>query len=346
MPAPTVPPRRSNGNNSGDDSDEQGGHNNGDHHSNPPDASSALVELQSDEFPYYFSERDGRLYHSSSSPYPLPVDTPEQERHRLLHNILHQFLGAHYVGPVPEILAFDQGRRKMTLDVCTGTGIWAMEMAREFPWVHFRGFDIVPIATRYPSNNVQFELDDVNTQYRWDNGTFDVVHARDITLAVRDYHAVLDEVARVLRPGGLFVSCEWDPYTAFDPASNRNLAMHAPACCRFFDAVNDALDSCRGLRPIPELITSILESKGCFTAISPRKLYIPIGAWRADPALRTIGVDCRRAHQRYADSIKPLLIEAGWTQNGLDRLVGEYMREMDSLNGLVAVVHTVHARKI
>jgi hypothetical protein len=37
-------------------------------------------ELTSDDFPAYFSERDGRLFHShGGSPYPLPVDTPEQE---------------------------------------------------------------------------------------------------------------------------------------------------------------------------------------------------------------------------------------------------------------------------
>jgi hypothetical protein len=37
-------------------------------------------ELSSDDFPTYFIERGGRLFHShGGSPYPLPVDTPEQE---------------------------------------------------------------------------------------------------------------------------------------------------------------------------------------------------------------------------------------------------------------------------
>ncbi|KAG6852853.1 hypothetical protein C0991_008574 [Blastosporella zonata] len=45
-----------------------------------PDMSPDIVELTSEEFPLYFSERDGRLFHShASSPYPLPVDTPEQQ---------------------------------------------------------------------------------------------------------------------------------------------------------------------------------------------------------------------------------------------------------------------------
>ena len=44
------------------------------------DGSSALTEIVTEECPDYFEERDGRLFHShGSSPYPLPVDTPEQE---------------------------------------------------------------------------------------------------------------------------------------------------------------------------------------------------------------------------------------------------------------------------
>lgn len=43
-----------------------------------PDARS-IVELRSDEFPLYFIERRARLFSSNPSPYPLPVDTPEQE---------------------------------------------------------------------------------------------------------------------------------------------------------------------------------------------------------------------------------------------------------------------------
>jgi len=48
-------------------------------------------ELSPEDFPTYFSERDGRLFHShGSSPYPLPVDTPEQE---VCPFILYAFTG-------------------------------------------------------------------------------------------------------------------------------------------------------------------------------------------------------------------------------------------------------------
>lgn len=40
------------------------------------------------------------------------------------HNVLYRLIGAHYVGPVRDILAPEPGRQKMTLDLCTGTGKW------------------------------------------------------------------------------------------------------------------------------------------------------------------------------------------------------------------------------
>lgn len=45
---------------------------------------------------------------------------------------------------------------------------------------------LVPIATRYPPSNVQFEIADVNTPLRWENGTFDLVHSRSVEMAVRN----------------------------------------------------------------------------------------------------------------------------------------------------------------
>ena len=126
------------------------------------DASSGIVEFRPGDFAPYFEERDERLFpsqllfHSHGGlPYPLPVDTPEQEvrcsifssqnsiillpwrstlrrmtnwcceqRLNALHGILYSLLGANFVGPVSQILAPIPERRKRVLDICTGTGTW------------------------------------------------------------------------------------------------------------------------------------------------------------------------------------------------------------------------------
>ena len=59
-----------------DDGDEQAAGSDEDERS---DTSSDITELDPAEFPQYFQERNGRLFHSHGElPYPLPVDAAEQ----------------------------------------------------------------------------------------------------------------------------------------------------------------------------------------------------------------------------------------------------------------------------
>ena len=84
----------------------------------------------------------------------------------------------------------------------------------------------VPIQTRYPPRNVRFEIADVTERLRFADGSVDVVHARMASLRVRSclsYWSFLNdvgyqpevvphflqEVARVLRPGGIFLNADW-----------------------------------------------------------------------------------------------------------------------------------------
>ncbi|KAF8900133.1 hypothetical protein CPB84DRAFT_1779393 [Gymnopilus junonius] len=163
---------------------------------------------------------------------------------------------------------------------------------------------------------------------------FDLVNARAIAMAVRDYNQVLREVARVLRPGGLFISCEWATYPAFEPSLQLDPAIHAlPLLQR------------RGLQTIAPLVPSFLEGAGAFVGISAAQHNVPIGAWPTDPSLRSIGAACLQANVRYAESVKPFLLDSGWTAANVDTMVEEYVQEIESLNGLVSVLYTVHARR-
>ena len=152
------------------------------------DTSSILTELEEDEFADHFREHRDRLFHSHGNlPYPLPVDGNEQAvcRHLILslifilieffqrlnvqHRILRDLLGSHFVGPVAEALAYQPGRQKRVLDLCTGTGRWQvilfdwtlihlirvldlvdrlMDMASQFRHVRFSGVDIGACMTR------------------------------------------------------------------------------------------------------------------------------------------------------------------------------------------------------
>ncbi|KAJ7224648.1 S-adenosyl-L-methionine-dependent methyltransferase [Mycena pura] len=318
-------------------------------------------ELGADDFPTYFSERDGRLFHShDSSPYPLPVDTPEQERMNVLHRALFELIGAHHPAscPVRDVLAPHPTRQKYALDMCTGTGKWLIDVARAFPHVAFRGFDIVPIATRYPPENVQFLLHDVNTAAPWEAGTFDLVHTRSVSMAVTSYPAFIAEAARLLRPGGLFISSEWaralylDPTHAPAAASAGQAprpAAATPAIAAFFAALHAAL-AALGLQPTAPPIASLLQAAPALfgtSSIHAETHMVPLGAWHPSPNMRRIGRALRTSFLRYMDSVQPLLSESGGlSPDALAQMYAGTRAEVRSVPGLVAVFHTVHARRV
>lgn len=316
-------------------------------HQEPPDednmsdSSSELVEIDNAEFPSFFEERGDRLFHSHGrSPYPLPIDADEQHRLNRQHALLRGFLDNHYVGPVTEVLR--PGARRHVIDLCTGTGRWVMDMAAIFPHVHFDGCDIVPIQTRNPLDNVTFEMHDIADRFRHRNGTVDFVHARDISLCVRNYPALIREVARVLRPGGLFVSCEWDSYPCM--IDGTGLGSRAPRTHHYFSLINSALHTL-GVRSIAGNVPRFLEQSHVFTDIQCARFTVPVGPWQG--GLERTGERLMTNVLVYAQSILPLLLEGEFVSRrdavGLIEGIGD---EIDNVPGIVLVYNTVHARRI
>ncbi|PIL25697.1 hypothetical protein GSI_11447 [Ganoderma sinense ZZ0214-1] len=307
------------------------------------DTSDAVVEVSADEFPGYFQERGGRLFHSHGrSPYPLPVDAEEHQRQNGLNQLLRRLIGDSSVGPVRELLVDAPGEQRRVLDLGTGTGEWVLDMAREFPRVRFYGVDIVPIATRYPPPNVTFEMHDIAEKFRYDSGSIDFVHARSISMAIRDYGGLLPEIARLLRPGGLFVSNEWARSPVMLDGSD--IDIHAPSTAEFFRAVRDTLRERRGIPTIAHKIPELLQDSGHFTNVSSCPFFMPTGPWHEDPGLRELGRENRDMVELYARSMRAVLIDGPWAAQA-DTLIQGCINESWRVPGLGLLYHTVHARR-
>ena len=167
-------------------------------------------------------------------------------------------------------------------------------------------------------------------------------HAHPRAPQIRDYGGLLPEVARVLRPGGLFVSNEW----ARSPImlDGGDIDVHAPSTAEFFRAVRATLRDRRGIPTIAHKIPELLHDSGCFTHIASRPFFMPIGGWHADPGMRELGRENRDMVELYARSMRAVLIEGPWAAQA-DALIQGYIRESWSVSGLGLLYHTVHARR-
>jgi SAM-dependent methyltransferase len=141
---------------------------------------------------------NGRRYHSyRQGEYPLPNDDKEQERLDLLHHIWKLILGGGlYSAPIPKNL----GR---VLDFGTGTGIWAIDFADEFPSTTVIGTDLSPIQPSWVPPNCYFYLDDSDTEWIFESkDAFDYIHGRAMGGSIKNWKALYGEIYKNLKPGG------------------------------------------------------------------------------------------------------------------------------------------------
>jgi ubiquinone/menaquinone biosynthesis C-methylase UbiE len=143
-------------------------------------------------------------------PYALPRDLEEVNRLDFQHYMLRYALQGLFAAPLNNPASI--------LDVGTGTGRWALEMAQVFPQAKVIGVDINPppadqqatAARDVRPPNYGYTPGNVLEGLPFADGTFDFVHMRLLFTALPSdrWPLVIRELARVTRPGGWVESVE------------------------------------------------------------------------------------------------------------------------------------------
>ncbi len=211
----------------------------------------------------------GRQY-LVEEPYILPKDDTEMNRLDFQHYLFRLALKGNYAAPI--------ANPTNILDVGTGTGRWAMEMASIFPDANVIGLDLIPppadkpnaapgTADRRPDNYLYLQ-GNVLDGLPFPDATFDYVHQRLLVagLPAARWPGVVVELLRVTKPGGWVELLEAIP-THGGPAMNQ---------------LHDWLVSVglpRGVNiTITYQIADFLRMAGAQNVVS-RELPMPLGKW-------------------------------------------------------------------
>ncbi|KAI1359623.1 tam domain protein [Xylaria arbuscula] len=276
-----------------------------------------------------YREENGRTYHAySDGSYHYPNDSVELERLDWQYICLKRlFNDKNYFAP------WSQERPpKRVLDLATGTGMWAIEMAEEFEESTVIGTDLSPIQPEYVPPNVHFYIHDARLDDWWWPDPFDYIHVCENSpqsskvnqYDQSSYHQFVDQAIQYLRehhqnsrawedfetdvaqkaythlePGGWFEAQELMPTLGCDDGSMP--ADYAPNL--LFNDLEDCARKERRPMDIAKTYKQGLINAG-FVDVSEQVYKIPINGWARSKNWKTLGdlwnVNCLDAIQGVA----------------------------------------------
>jgi ubiquinone/menaquinone biosynthesis C-methylase UbiE len=208
-------------------------------------------------------ESEPRAY-LPDAPYLLPKDQQEDQRLHFQHYALHHAFGNHYLAPLsPET--------RTILDVGTGTGIWAIDMAQQFPHAQIIGVDIAFTSLPHTlPNTCLFAQADVLQGLPFPTHQFDFTHQRLLVLAIPAprWPSVVRELVRVTRPQGWVELLE----------AGTTVQNAGPATERLLSWVRE-ISQAQGIElAMVTHLADFLTQAGC-QEVEAQDIPVPLGSW-------------------------------------------------------------------
>ncbi|KAI9810621.1 MAG: Secondary metabolism regulator lae1 [Pycnora praestabilis] len=268
---------------------------------------------------------NGRLFHGfRKGIYMYPCDEQEKDRMDIYHKIfsvarreqLHQ----------PKLTPYLTHARIM--DLGTGTGIWAIDVADKYLGAEVMGMDLVNIQPERIPPNLRFRVPrDYESPWFLGEESWDLIHLRMGNGSVSSWPELYQKIFLHLKPGfGSMEQVEID----MQPRCDDGTLAYQPVL-QWWEWLSDATQ--RASRPIAyqHNTRQMLEATG-FVDIEETVIRLPYNSWPSSPYEKELGrwYNLGMSEGLEALSLGPLTRVYGWPAEDVRRLVKEVKKEVCS----------------
>ncbi|KFY31489.1 hypothetical protein V493_01064 [Pseudogymnoascus sp. VKM F-4281 (FW-2241)] len=171
------------------------------------------------------------------------------------------------------------------LDVGTGTGIWAMDFADQYPSARVTGFDLSPTQPQWVAPNLRFEINDASEpDWGYTRNSFDFIHVRAMYGSIADWPAFYRRALDNLVPGGWYQQIEMSVVLKSDDGS----VTEGSIFDQWGKVSLEAGDRFGKDLRIHEQIKGYLQDGG-FADVVETVYKWPIGPWEKDAHMKEVG---------------------------------------------------------
>lgn len=281
---------------------------------------------------------NGRRYHAyRDGTYYAPNDAQNQSYEAIVHHLwlltLHDKL---FLAPIE-----NPGR---ILDIGSGTGLWAVDIADQFPSAEVIATDLSPILYTTAPPNLTYEIDDANLFWTYQPNHFDFIHIRGLTGCIQSWPETYKQGYECLAPGGWVEHLEFAINTNADPSSEKHADKMFTA---FSESVLGVGEKTGMTFKIIGQMKELMHEAG-FVDICEERFIWPIGPWPKDPYLKDLG---RWGERNWTEGIEGWVMALytrllGWTYQEVQAFVKDFRAEIKNRkNHFWHEVRCVYGRK-
>ncbi|OAP64727.1 hypothetical protein AYL99_00699 [Fonsecaea erecta] len=283
-----------------------------------------------------FQYENGRRYHSyKAGQYFAPNDEQEQERLDLLHHVQSMVLGG-------ELFKAPIGTPQRVLDIGTGTGIWAIQFADNFPMTEVAATDLSPIQPTWIPPNLQFLIDDCEVEWAFQR-QFDFIRLGHMGGSIADWGKLFQQCMENLKPGGWVEVIDFEAWGSTDDDSlPEDSYWHT-----WQTELTNAAEKFGRIMNISPQIKGLVDRAG-FQDVVHEVHKVPLSPWPEDPHQRELGENMNEimteAMQAYSLALFTRVL--GWEPAEVEVLLAGARKDLNNPNyHLYTRLHIVYGRK-